>query len=290
MSSPSDSPNLETETGTEAEPHDAALDPSSTNGEAPAIITEKVARAQDRLGHTFDDPTLLREALTHASHAEQRVDSNERMEFLGDAILGMVVCEHLYHRFPGLLEGEMTKIKSSVVSRRTCAAIAERLGLADTLRMGKGMSARVKLPHSVSAAAFESVVAAIYLDAGMDAARAFIIEHVAPFVEEAAISTHQSNYKSALQQFAQKHLTHHPTYVLVDEQGPDHAKAFAVAVEIAGQRFPACWAHAKKEAEQHAARAALEALGLLVQDDDGRPHLHTGPEAAEVADGLDFSI
>ncbi len=250
-------------------------------------LPSHLAAAQHLLGHEFANPDLLHEALTHASHAEHRVNSNERMEFLGDAILGFVVCEHLHGAFPDLLEGEMTKIKSAVVSRRACAKVTEKLGLTETLRLGKGMTSRAKLPSSVAAAAFESVVAAIYLDAGMDAARGFILDHLSDAIAEAAESTHHSNYKSALQQFAQKHLTNHPTYVLLDEKGPDHAKAFAVAVEIQGRRFSACWAHAKKEAEQLAAHAALEELGVVIADDEGRPHLCTGDQAEQIARRFD---
>ncbi len=252
--------------------------------------TDPIAHIQSRLAHQFNDPLLLHAALTHASHADQRVDSNERMEFLGDAILGMVVCEHLYTAYPELLEGEMTKIKSCVVSRRTCAIVAEELQLTDALRLGKGMAGRTKLPASIAAAAIESVVAALYLDAGLALARDFIIQHFDPHIRDAAESTHQSNYKSALQQFAQQHLadlSEHPAYILVDEKGPDHAKAFAVAVEIQGRRFPEQWANAKKEAEQRAARAALENIGLAIPHPDlpdAPPTLLAGRDADRIAE------
>ncbi|MEM8784071.1 MAG: ribonuclease III [Planctomycetota bacterium] len=264
--------------------------PSGRVASATGAASPDPAQAlHDQLAHDFSDPELFKAALTHASHADQRVDSNERMEFLGDAILGMVVCEHLYHEYPDLLEGEMTKIKSCVVSRRTCAIVAEELQLTDAMRLGKGMAGRSKLPSSIAAAAVESLVAALYLDAGLDAAREFIVTHFDPHIQAAAESTHQSNYKSALQQFAQQYLAElleHPAYVLVDEKGPDHAKAFAVAVEIAGHRFPLQWANAKKEAEQRAARAALEAIGMAVSDPDQPdepPALLNGQAAQHIA-------
>ncbi|MEM1098755.1 MAG: ribonuclease III, partial [Planctomycetota bacterium] len=270
-------------------PNPASTAPSVQDEAPDTALSDSAQDLHRLLAHDFNDHELFRSALTHASHADQRLDSNERMEFLGDAILGMVICEHLYHAYPDLLEGEMTKIKSCVVSRRTCAKVAEQLQLTDAMRLGKGMAGRAKLPSSIAAAAVESLVAALYLDGGLSAARDFIVRHFDPHIRAAAESSHQSNYKSALQQFAQQFLAdlpEHPTYVLVDEKGPDHAKAFAVAVEIAGRRFPVQWANAKKEAEQRAARAALEAIGIAVPNpscNEATPALLDGPEAQEVA-------
>jgi ribonuclease-3 len=214
------------------------------------------------LDYRFDDQALLNEALTHASSAGDRLQSNERMEFLGDAVLGFVVCDYLYSHYTDLLEGELTKIKSAVVSRRVCAKISDRIGLSGMLNLGKGMEGRSQVPHSVAAAVFEAVVAAIYLDGGLEPARAFILRHLTAYIEDAAQSAHQQNFKSVLQQHAQKALPDTPTYVLLDETGPDHAKAFQVCVEIGGQRYEPAWASSKKEAEQKAALLALSALGL----------------------------
>ena len=218
--------------------------------------------AADILGYTFKDEAILREALTHASCADARVNSNERMEFLGDAILGFVVCEYLYQHFPDLLEGDLTKIKSAVVSRRICAKISKSIELEQMLTLGKGMSGRPMLPNSVAAAVFESIIAGIYLDGGIRSARAFVTRMVKPYIHEAAESAHQQNFKSVLQQIAQRHLPTNPQYVLVDEKGPDHAKAFEVAVQIHGQEFPSAWANSKKQAEQQAALNALCELGI----------------------------
>ena len=169
----------------------------------------------------------------------------------------------LYRKYEGLREGDLTKIKSSVVSRRVCALLSDKLGLTDLLKLGKGMEGRADLPSSVSAAVFESVVAAIYLDGGLDAARGFLLENVTEPMEQAEASAHQHNFKSALQQYAQRDLNDLPTYILLDEKGPDHSKCFEVCVEIGGQRYPSAWGGNKKEAEQSAAMNALLALGLV---------------------------
>lgn len=227
-------------------------------------------KATEVLGYRFQDPALLSEALTHASSAGDRLQSNERMEFLGDAILGFVVCEYLHQTYPELLEGDLTKIKSAVVSRRVCAEISEAGDMASMLSLGKGMAGRPDLPSSVAAAVLESLIAAIYLDGGMDHARTFILKHVVPFIEEAENSAHQKNFKSVLQQYAQKHLPTNPTYVLLDEKGPDHLKCFEVCAEVNGRRSTSAWANSKKEAEQGAALNALLELGLAKTLDCGR--------------------
>lgn len=222
--------------------------------------------AERMLGYTFNDPEMLDEALTHASLVDCRLQSNERLEFLGDSILGLVVCEYLYDKYPHLLEGDLTKIKSVAVSRRTCAQIAQNLGLDDLLKTGKGMNNRKRLPSSLAAAVFESLIAAMYIDGGFEAARAFVLGHIIGVIEGAVRNGHQHNFKSILQQHAQRELGSSATYVLLDEEGPDHAKAFRVCVSIAGRRFPAAWATSKKLSEQRAALNALLELGLVRVD------------------------
>ncbi len=226
--------------------------------------------AEKALGYTFKDRTLLAKALTHASIADARLDSNERLEFLGDAVLGFVVCEALYKRFDDLLEGDLTKIKSAVVSRRQCARIARMLELDKFLVLGKGMRARAQLPGSLSAAVYESVIGAIFLDGGIRAARTFIMKHMAEHIEAAASSGHQHNFKSVLQQHAQTENEPAPEYIMLDEQGPDHAKAFQVCVQMGGRRYEPCWSASKKQAEQDAALIALRSLGLIQEDNNGR--------------------
>lgn len=253
-------------------------------------IDESVlAECQRIVGYTFRDPALLATALTHASIASSRVASNERLEFLGDAVLGMVVCDYLFHSFPGYLEGDLTKVKSAAVSRRMCARIANDLGLDRLLSLGKGMKTRSAIPSSLSAAVLEAVIGAIYLDSGIESARAFLLPHLRHHIEAAAQSGHQQNFKSVLQQHAQQVLDAQPVYVLLDENGPDHAKAFQVAVEVDGTRYPACWANSKKQAEQSAALAALTQMGLIVMNEHGeavvRPSAGpNGPDAGGQAE------
>ena len=240
-------------------------------------------QAQSVLDYTFKNPTLLDEALTHASFADCRLDSNERMEFLGDAVLGFVVCDYLYQKYPDQLEGELTKIKSAVVSRRVCAEISEKIGLVSLLNLGKGMIGRPSLPSSVAAAVYESVIAAIYLDGGFEPAREFILKHLTEIIDDAEQSSHQQNFKSVLQQYAQRNLPVNPTYVLLDEKGPDHAKCFEVAVEIDSRQFTSSWANSKKEAEQKSALNALVELKLATIDGNDVVHL-TEAISAEVGE------
>jgi len=224
---------------------------------------DAVQKCQELIGYTFRDPGLLALALTHASVAPARVDSNERLEFLGDAVLALAVCHDLYDRYADLLEGEMTKIKSSVVSRQTCAEVALQLGLVNLVSVGKGMAGENRTPLSVAAAVFESIIGAIYIDGGHDQACRFVLEHIRPFIAEALENEHQRNYKAMLQQYVQQRWSRPPDYLLLDEKGPDHSKCFEIAVSIGGRHFSSAWGKSKKEAEQEAARCALEELGLL---------------------------
>jgi ribonuclease-3 len=217
-------------------------------------------RCEQRLGYEFTDKELFRSALTHASGADHRLVSNERLEFLGDAILGAVVCEMLYRQYPDFLEGELTRVKSVVVSRQTCAKISEALGMEEFLILGKGMMTHPKVPSSLLADVFESLIAAIYLDGGDAPARHFIEDHVGPEIEPAADGALGGNYKSLLQQLAQRDFGTTPTYQLLDEKGPDHSKCFKIAAQLAGNRYQAAWGRNKKEAEQRAARNALNEL------------------------------
>ena len=180
----------------------------------------------------------------------------------------MIVCHELYDRHSDLLEGELTKIKSAVVSRQTCAEIAEAIGICELLRLGKGMPKPDGLPQSVAAAVFESIIGAIYLDGGLEPARQFVLRHLRQRIEQALTDAHQRNYKSVLQQHSQQHWGCTPSYLILDEKGPDHSKCFEVAVSINGRHFPSAWGNSKKEAEQEAARRALAVLGLL--SDEGQ--------------------
>lgn len=215
---------------------------------------------EQRIGYRFSDRGLLRASLTHASGAQHRLASNERLEFLGDAILGAVVCELLFHQYPEYLEGDLTRLKSIVVSRQTCAKISQNLGMQDFLILGKGMTTHPTVPSSLLADVFESLIAAIYLDGGVEAAARFIECHVGPEIERAAIGEVGGNYKSLLQQVAQREHGMTPTYQLLDEKGPDHSKCFKISAQIGPYRYQPAWGRNKKEAEQRAARNALHQL------------------------------
>jgi ribonuclease III len=223
----------------------------------------RLESCQKILRYQFKDQDLLRAALTHSSSATTRLESNERLEFLGDAVLGLVVCTELYSRLPDAMEGELTKIKSAVVSRRACAQVADKLRLTDVLALGQGMEAGELLPRSLAAGALEAIIAAVYLDGGIDAARTFILDNFAEEIDASCRSEHQFNFKSQLQQYAQRQLNATPQYEMLDEKGPDHSKCFEIAVTIGRRQFGGAWGPSKKEAEQKAARLALEQLGVL---------------------------
>ncbi len=230
-------------------------------GAVGAVTDESLRRCEERIGYCFGDRALLVAALTHASGAQHRLLSNERLEFLGDAILGAVVCEVLFHRYPEYLEGDLTRIKSVVVSRRTCAKISKALELQEFLILGKGMATSPTVPPSLLADVFESLLAAIYLDGGSEAAREFIIGNMGPEIDDVAADSHGGNFKSLLQQHAQREAGTTPVYMLIDEQGPDHSKSFKVAARVDERRFHPAWGRNKKEAEQRAARNALYEIG-----------------------------
>ena len=238
-------------------------DPISTVESEVSISTTPVDNLQgcmEALGYQFKQIELLRGALTHASGADTRLSSNERLEFLGDAVLGLVVCERIYHLFPEYMEGELTKIKSVVVSRRTCAQISKQLKLDRFVIMGKGMSGNLNVPQSIFADLFESVIGAIFLDGGLEPAKEFILGQLGPEIDSVAENSHRGNYKSLLQQVAQREFGATPLYLLLDEKGPDHSKCFKVGAQIARQIYPAAWGRNKKEAEQ---KAALNALSRI---------------------------
>ena len=241
---------------------------ASHSGRPPGGPEIDVDHCQRRIGHSFQSPELLVAAVTHASGARHRLASNERLEFLGDAILGFIVCERLYHAFPESLEGDLTRIKSVVVSRETCSRLSEQLGLAEFLIVGKGLSFNRPVPASVLSDLFESVVAAIYLDGGMEAVRPFVDRLLGPEIDKVVSGELGSNHKSLLQQLAQRDFGLTPTYEVVAEEGPDHSKSFHVSAQIGTRRYAPAWGRNKKEAEQRAASNALLELGGIAATPD----------------------
>lgn len=233
---------------------DLTTDP---DGESPESIESKLARCQQIVEYQFANLGLLHSALTHASCATHRLSSNERLEFLGDSVLGIVVCEWLYRDYPDYSEGDLTKIKSAVVSRRSCGKAACELGLDTCLIVGKGVTKSRSFPRSLVSDVFESVVAAIYLDAGLDVVSVRLRKWLADEVKTAVDDQTSGNFKSTLQQFAQRERASTPVYRLVSESGPDHRKKFQVAAVISNEQFTPAWGNNKKDAEQNAAANAL---------------------------------
>jgi len=228
--------------------------PSETSASYEQEILDE---CQGVIGYRFRKPELLRAALTHTSGANTRAASNERLEFLGDAILGLVTCEQLFVGFPDYQEGEMTKIKSAVVSRTACAFFSQQLDLGSFLFIGRGMRSSVDLPANLLADVFESLVAAIYLDGGLEAAQPFILRFLLPEIDRVVRDAANNNYKSLLQQVAQRDFGGIPKYQVLDEQGPDHARSFKIAVTINTHRYPSAWGQNKKIAESRAAQNAM---------------------------------
>lgn len=235
---------------------------------------QSLRMCEESLDYRFRDRCLLLLCLTHASIARTRLESNERLEFLGDAIMGAVVCEQLFELYPEKTEGDLTRIKSVIVSRTTCATLSTELGLDRFVQLGKGLSDNETIPASIMAAVFESLVAGVYLDGGFDAARVLVRRLMAPEIERTVETSHGKNYKSLLQQLVQKNNRATPVYQLVDEKGPDHSKCFQVVVLVGTDTYPAAWGPNKKEAEQRAAENAwcqLQGLEVSFRVDELTP-------------------
>ena len=232
---------------------------------------ETLQQIEQTIGYDFSDKKLLAKAFTHSSAVDNRVLSNERLEFLGDSVLAVVICQTLFERFPGYLEGDLTKIKSMLVSRGTCAKVSRKLGLHKYLKVGKGMVSSRALSGSLAAGVIETAIGAIYIDGGFEAAHSFIRRVFGSLIDRADAQQAQGNYKSLLQQHAQEKCNVTPVYLLLDEKGPDHNKCFELEVVVDNHHFTSAWGTNKKEAEQKAAFNALVELGVLEtpsEDDD----------------------
>ena len=215
------------------------------------------------IGYRFQNITLLQNALSHSSYANERwhdsLKSNERLEFLGDSILGMVTAEYLYRNFPQRPEGELTRMRADMVCERALASVAERIELGKHLLLGHGEEAGGgRNRDSILADAVESVIAACFLDGGMEAARNFINTFV--LTEVPVQKLRNADYKTALQELVQQKKNQVLSYVLVGESGPDHDKQFQVEVKLNGRVVGTGVGKSKKRAEQMAAQAAIEAL------------------------------
>ena len=219
---------------------------------------------QERLGVWFQDPLKLRAAFLHESYVHEVPDevSNERLEFLGDAVVGLIVSEMLYERFPHSAEGELTRMKGMLVSRVSLAAQARDLEFGAWLLLSRGGAAAGERERaSLLADVFEAVVGAIFLDRGWETVRTFVRTRFQRLLDE--LPTTDRNFKSILQHVTQQHWRDLPTYSVVGERGPSHARSFAVEVSFRGALLGRGEGCSKKEAEQEAARMALSALGSV---------------------------
>ncbi len=219
---------------------------------------------QDRLNYRFKNIALLETALSHSSYANESRsggESNERLEFLGDSILGMVVAEHLFLTYPDMPEGRMTKLRAELVCEQSLYAVAKEMDFGRSLRLGKGEEhTGGRNRPSILADCVEAVIAAMYLDGGMDVAKRFIHKHILDNIDAGA-AKRVMDYKTALQELIQKKNDQSLVYHILSESGPDHCKEFTADVCLNGKRIGCGTGRTKKEAEQSAARQALEELG-----------------------------
>ena len=222
-----------------------------------------------RVGHSFDDPTLLERAMAHRSWCAETMgeNPNERLEFLGDAVLGLVVTDHVYRFYPDLPEGELAKVRASVVNSASLAEVAAELDLGPALLLGKGedLSGGREKP-SILADAMEAVIGAVYLDGGWDAAVGLVMRLLGERIAEAAIGPGGQDYKTRLQELGARQFDQLPRYEVLDE-GPDHAKRFFATVHLGTRVFGSGEGRSKKQAEQAAARVAWETLQAEARGD-----------------------
>jgi ribonuclease-3 len=245
-------------------------------------ITTRIQAAERALGVTFENPEILRLALVHSSLLnepdagldDEFTESNERLEFLGDSALDLVVAEFLYERFPELSEGQLTVHRATLVRRETLARWAEELGLGELLLVGRGEIQAGGISQRILAAAFEAAIGALYLDQGLEAVRAFMAGYLERDVERVLAAGTLTNYKGLLQERIQQDDTLLPTYVVVSQEGPHHERNFVIEARHRGQVIGAGSGRSKRAAEQEAARDAL--MRLSRGDDDSIPIERSG--------------
>ena len=219
---------------------------------------------EDKIGYQFKNKNLLLQALTHSSYANEGKKhgrNNERLEFLGDSVLSVIVAKHLFLKYKDIPEGELTKLRASLVCEKALDVFAQKLGLGEYLRLGKGeeMTGGRSRP-SILADAFEAVIAALYLDGGYQAAQKFVLSFV-PENLDVKSANQLADYKTTLQEIIQQNREEKIEYVLADEKGPDHAKVFTAEVLLNSNVIGVGEGSSKKQAEQNAAREALKLMG-----------------------------
>ncbi len=227
-------------------------------------LKQNIHQLEDRIGAVFENKDLLLLAFVHRSfvneHRDQIDQHNERLEFLGDSVLGLAMADHLYRRLPDHQEGQLSQLRSRLVDAASCAKYLLKLDLGSFILLGKGERLSIgSTKSSILSDVFEALIGALYLDGGISSVRSFIAAHFDEEVEE-AIGTPSHNYKAELQDYSQKRFQKPPSYRVVEEGGPDHAKTFHVVVSIGEGDLGKGSGSSKKEAEQ---AAAYDALGKI---------------------------
>lgn len=221
---------------------------------------------EKNLGYEFCDKILLNNALTHKSYLRKNEfhGNNERLEFLGDSVLGFCVAEYLYKNYKDLPEGELTKIRANVVCEECLYKIALKIGLGERIHLGKGEEhSDGRRRPSILSDALEAVFAAIYLDGGIDSSKKVILNLLKDEIETNVKRRNIKDYKTVLQEFVQKDNSFAPIYKIIDEKGPDHAKEFTATVSLDGKVIGQGSGRTKKDAEKEAAKEALSKLGII---------------------------
>ena len=224
-------------------------------------------KLEEKIGYSFKDPALLRNALTHSSYANESRDkgvhSNERLEFLGDSVLGLVTSDYIFNLYRDIPEGELTKLRAALVCEQALHEQAESIGLSQYLYLGRGEEAGGgRTRTSILADATEALIGAIYLDGGMEKAREFVLSFIKPSVKKHAHGANFHDYKTMLQEIVQKNREETLSYRMAGQEGPDHNKTFRMEVLLNSNVIAEGVGHSKKEAEQDAAHKALQLMGV----------------------------
>lgn len=228
-------------------------------------LKKQIDSIEEKLSLVFENKELLVTALVHRSyineHRDAKLQHNERLEFLGDSVLGLIVAEYLFHRLPEYPEGHLSQLRSRIVDANTCATFLQKLGVHEFILLGRGEALRGRTKLSILADAFEALLGAIFLDQGFNVTKSFVLVHFETDFE-ATIDAPTHNYKAELQDFSQRHFQKIPVYKVLEETGPQHAKTFRVHVFVNDIEAGSGIGYSKKEAEQRAALDALSKKGL----------------------------
>jgi len=237
------------------------------------MIEEKIKSLEGKIGFEFRNKELLKTALTHSSYSyenqENENEHNEKLEFLGDAVLNFIVTDYIYKSFPDFSEGDLSKLKSAVINTSSLYKFAKKINLGECLLLGKGeLLSGGREKATILAGAFEALIAAIYLDRGITKVREFLSKFLSPFFKKLKGKVfYVDNYKSALQEYYQKRNLPPPSYRVIEESGPEHNKTFKVEVVWEGKPLAQAKGRTKKSAEQRAAKKVLEEIfGKQIKD------------------------